>query len=107
MHAIALARPLAPGARTEVRFELGLDRGGVRASLPPRDVVTNGTLLMSGMVYPAIGYQPGRELEEPALRREHAAEACPQIEKKERTWNDEKDRGRHEGRKPHIEQAGY
>ena len=77
MHALALEQPLAPGARAEVRFSLVLDRGGVRASLPEQDVVGNGTVLMSGTIYPSIGYRPGWELDEPALRRTHGLDGEP------------------------------
>jgi hypothetical protein len=74
MHAVALPRPLAPGARTTVRFVLALDRGGIRAELATPDVVPNGSMLMSGSVLPSLGYRPGWELDDPAERREHGLE---------------------------------
>ena len=71
VHVVALDRPLPPGGSAEMAFALELDRGGLRADEREHDVTGNGTMLTSGDAFPAFGYSAGRELRDPALRREH------------------------------------
>jgi len=65
-----LHQPLAPAARTELRFRLGLDRSGIRAAGFNYDVTANGTYLTSASILPALGYRAGYELDNPAERRQ-------------------------------------
>jgi hypothetical protein len=57
-----LAQPLAPGARTELRFDLEIAQRGFRNSGAFTDVVGNGTFVNGLTVLPAIGYQERGEL---------------------------------------------
>ncbi|MBV9879247.1 MAG: hypothetical protein JO180_02075 [Gemmatirosa sp.] len=77
VHAFALGRPLTPGARTELRFTLSLDRGGVRGDGFAFDVAANGTYLTSAAAAPALGYRPSYELDDPAARRAHGLATAP------------------------------
>ncbi len=62
VHAVALSRPLAPGARTSVRYSLTLDRSGLRADGFEEDVAANGTFITSSTLLPALGYQGRYEI---------------------------------------------
>jgi ABC-2 type transport system permease protein len=77
VHAFMLERPLAPGARGELRFALSLDRGGVRAAGFSYDVAGNGSLLTSGQDFPSLGYRAGYELSDLAARRKHGLASTP------------------------------
>jgi ABC-2 type transport system permease protein len=77
MYGFRLDRPLAPGARAELRFGLTLDRGGIRAGGFEEDVAANGTLMMSAQTFPALGYRSGYELSDPQARRRHGLASAP------------------------------
>ncbi|MEO8485008.1 MAG: M1 family aminopeptidase [Betaproteobacteria bacterium] len=57
-----LAEPLAPGAKTELRFDLELAQRGFRNSGAYTDVVENGSFVNGVTVLPIIGYQDRAEL---------------------------------------------
>ncbi len=57
-----LAEPLAPGAKTELRFDLEIAQRGFRNSGAFTDVVGNGTFVNGLTVLPVIGYQERGEL---------------------------------------------
>ena len=57
-----LAQPLAPGAKTELRFDLEVAQRGFRNSGAFTDVVDNGTFVNGLTVLPVIGYQERGEL---------------------------------------------
>jgi len=62
-----LERPLQPGARTTMRFDLRYpNRGFIRAD---DAIVENGTYLMSFRAFPSIGYRWTYEVEDPRERR--------------------------------------
>jgi ABC-2 type transport system permease protein len=60
--------PLGPGDTLTLRYRHALDRGGVHAKVPPRDVTSNGTVLMHGQLVPSIGYRPQQEVADPTER---------------------------------------
>ncbi len=75
----ALERPLEPGEALSLDFEArigarGFGNGGADAS-----VVENGTYFTSASAFPALGYQPLRELVQPRDRREHGLPERPVI----------------------------
>ena len=63
MHRFDFAPPLAPGARTTLHFEL--DDDGADDDSP---VVANGSLILSFLTYPILGYRAGNELTDPRER---------------------------------------
>ncbi len=71
---LALAHPLAAGARDTLHVSFTLDRGGVRADDFAQDIAANGTFVRSMTFLPTLGYQPRHELpaDEAELRAQHA-----------------------------------
>jgi|CXWL01.1.fsa_nt_gi hypothetical protein len=67
---VALDAPLGPRDSAILRYTHRLDRSGIHADVPPRDVTGNGTMLMSSSLVPGLGYRVQAELSEP---RERAA----------------------------------
>jgi len=57
-----LAAPLAPGATTELRFDLEVAQRGFRNAGAYTDVVANGSFVNGQSVLPVIGYQDRAEL---------------------------------------------
>jgi hypothetical protein len=72
-----LARALLPGERIQLHFDVVLARGGVRASGFEYDVASNGTVMSSNDVMPAIGYRAGFELRDLVARRKQRLSAPP------------------------------
>jgi ABC-type transport system involved in multi-copper enzyme maturation permease subunit len=60
MHQFELAQPLQPGARTTMQFELAFDYSHDSGST--RAVTDNGSLVMSFLTFPSLGYRPSYEL---------------------------------------------
>ena len=65
----ALERPLAPGDSIAMTFELSHRPRGFQNAGPPTDVTSNGSYI-EGNWLPVLGYQPGREVNDEAKRRE-------------------------------------
>lgn len=65
---VALHPAMHPGESLELTFAHTLDRGGVHASVPPRDITGNGTVLMHPQLVPAVGYRPQQEIVDPRER---------------------------------------
>lgn len=61
--------PLAPGASTDLDFAFLALRRGVVAGAAERDVVANGSFLLSHQILPTLGYRQGYELADEAARR--------------------------------------
>lgn len=61
--------PLAPGARTELRFDLSFDARGFAGSQQDDAVVGNGTFLMNLRGFPTLGYRESYELADLRERR--------------------------------------
>jgi hypothetical protein len=59
---------MQPGDSLHLEFTHTLDRGGVHASLPPRDITVNGTVLMHPQLVPVVGYRPQQEIADPRER---------------------------------------
>ena len=72
----ALARPLAPHATVTLRYQLALERGGIRADGFDRDVARNGSYLTMVDIMPTLGYRHRNELSDPRLRAQHALGAA-------------------------------
>jgi ABC-2 type transport system permease protein len=72
MHHFQLARPLRPGERTTLHFELMLENLAEE----------NGTLVLSVLTYPSIGYRATYELTDPKERARHALGnmSAPELE---------------------------
>jgi ABC-type transport system involved in multi-copper enzyme maturation permease subunit len=70
MYLFALARPLAPGAATELRFRILSPRRAVEAGGFDYSVVANGSYLTRAAAFPRLGYVTGYELEDPSARRD-------------------------------------
>lgn len=60
--------PLGPDDTLRLRYRHAFDRGGVHAEVPPRDITSNGTVLMHGQLVPSIGYRPQLEVADPVER---------------------------------------
>ncbi len=72
VHRFDLARPLQPGERTALHFELTLEEMAEE----------NGTLIMSFLTYPSLGYRPSYELTDPKERAKRGlgAMSAPELE---------------------------
>jgi ABC-2 type transport system permease protein len=81
MHRFELAKPLQPGARTALHFELTLDEVAEE----------NGTLMMSFLTYPSLGYRVTYELTDPKERAKRGlgAMSAPELEDPEAVSTDE------------------
>ncbi|HEX8244753.1 MAG TPA: M1 family aminopeptidase, partial [Longimicrobium sp.] len=71
MYIYVFARPLAPGAATELRFRVPSPPRGVEAANLDVSVVRNGSYLTRQAAFPRLGYVTGYELEERFERRAH------------------------------------
>lgn len=69
MYRLELERPLAPGARTELRFDSVYGRTGFVDAPADDAVVPNGSFVVSLRGFPSIGYRRGYELESERERR--------------------------------------
>jgi len=69
-----LATPLQPGASMRLDFDVRVRRRGFREGGADVSIVPNGTWFTQHW-FPAIGYQPGREVMQPTDRREHGLPA--------------------------------
>jgi ABC-type transport system involved in multi-copper enzyme maturation permease subunit len=68
-HILALARPLLPGDTVTLRFAVRFARRGFPSAGIDASVTPNGTFFVGQGRVPAVGYQPDRELDDPADRR--------------------------------------
>ena len=64
-----LATPLAPGAETQVTFDIARTNHGFVNENSNTDLVANGTFISSQDYFPHIGYSNGNELQDPNERR--------------------------------------
>ena len=62
-------RPLPPGGRTRLDFDLADDRAGFAGEIENGSMANDGSVLVNQRVLPAIGYREGYELTDPAQRR--------------------------------------
>lgn len=74
---VVLHRAMRPGDSLRLDFAHTLDRGGVYASVPPRDVTRNGTVLMHPQLIPAVGYRPQQEIVDPRERAQVGLTTTP------------------------------
>ena len=87
----ALEPPLAPGARTEMRFATRLEQRGFRNSRNQTDVVDNGTFINNIAIAPVLGMGRDGVLQDRAKRRKYGLPAELRLPKLE----DETARARH------------
>lgn len=69
MYRFELDRPLGPGARTELRFELSFENSGFADDGQDNTVVENGSLVMGFQCIPTLGYRASYEISDPRERR--------------------------------------
>ncbi|RKZ13550.1 hypothetical protein DRQ32_01345 [bacterium] len=81
-HIFELAQPLAPGATTELNFDLTAANRGFVNHDPNDEIVANGTFITNQGYYPSIGYTAELELE--GARRREKAGLPPAPRMKER-----------------------
>jgi len=72
-HTYRLPKPLAPGEKGELQFDVTLEARGFRNSDQETRVVENGTFVHS-TVLPRLGYQEAYELSEDNARKRHGLE---------------------------------
>jgi ABC-type transport system involved in multi-copper enzyme maturation permease subunit len=77
-YAFRLARPLAPGDSTELRFEVAHDARGFADEPSFFPVVENGTFF-NNMYLPGIGYNPEGELDDEGARERHGLAPRPRV----------------------------
>lgn len=77
-YAFRLARPLAPGDSTELRFEVEHDARGFEDEPSFFPVVENGTFF-SNQYLPGIGYNAEGELDDEAARARHGLPPRPRV----------------------------
>lgn len=75
-----LADPLPPGESTPLEFDLDFAPKGFKNDRGDTQVVYNGTFFNHGNL-PQIGYLPGRELSDDAVRRKHKLDPRPRMAK--------------------------
>ena len=78
-----LEPPLAAGARTELRFEIGVDESGFVATEDNLRLVYNGTFFDSEEYFPHLGYSRSLELQDPNHRRKHGLSPVQRMPKLE------------------------
>jgi ABC-type transport system involved in multi-copper enzyme maturation permease subunit len=69
MYRFTLDKALAPGERTELRFDLTFEQPGLSGEKRDDAVVENGSLLLSFLRFPTIGYHRTYELNDPRQRQ--------------------------------------
>lgn len=74
-------RPLAPGEELDISFDLGVHHEGFVNNNADRRLVANGSFFNSFDFFPAIGYQRGRELNDPNDRRKQGLEPLQRMPK--------------------------
>ncbi|MCP3143693.1 ABC transporter permease/M1 family aminopeptidase [Pyxidicoccus xibeiensis] len=77
MSAFRLERPLSPGARTELTFEVEVARRGVQSSEPDTSIVGNGSFITNLEAFPTLGYRKTYELRDARERRERGLPELP------------------------------
>lgn len=77
MHRFELNPPLAPGARTEFRYELDFAPQGFEDGTQDDPILSNGTFLLGFRVFPTFGYRNSYELTD---ARERARRGLPPRE---------------------------
>ncbi len=78
-HIYELTTPLGPGETTRLHFEVTLGSVGFANDGIDSSIVRNGTALAGDAWLPAIGYQPGRELQAAAARQVHRLPTRPMV----------------------------
>jgi ABC-2 type transport system permease protein len=78
-HIYELVTPLAPGETTRLDFQVTFESGRFANDGIDSSIVANGTALAGDAWLPAIGYQPGRELQAAAARQAHGLPARPMV----------------------------
>lgn len=73
-----LAQPLQPGDSLQLQLDLLYETKGFRNSGSNTGIVYNGTFINSEYL-PKIGYQPGVELSQDDVRKEHGLEPKPRM----------------------------
>ncbi len=66
-----LAAPHAPGQEVPLGFELEIANPGFVAAGSNDEIAANGSFVHSRGAFPALGYQPHLELDDPSRRRRH------------------------------------
>jgi len=73
-----LATPLAPGDPIQIRFEVGNENPGFRNNGEAAQFAYNGTFFDLGY-FPQLGYDGGREIDNPVRRREESLPAQEEL----------------------------
>jgi ABC-2 type transport system permease protein len=73
-----LERPLAPGAKGSLDFDISYEPHGFPNGAAPTFVVYNGTFINS-LVLPQFGYQEGEEIGDDATRRKYGLAPKPRM----------------------------
>jgi len=79
MFRFELHSPLAPGARTELRFDLSFAHQGLEDGEHDDTIVDNGSFVMGFRSFPTIGYRKGYELRDPRERRKRGLSASAVV----------------------------
>lgn len=78
-HIYALQQPLRPGDSIQVNFVVNFKQRGFRQSGTNELVVNNGTYFTNYDLFPAIGYQRYRELNNAVIRKKYKLAARPAL----------------------------
>ena len=68
---IQFARPLQPGERTTLQFDLTYDHRGFTATAPDNSIAANGSFIAPTRCFPILGYRRGFEISDPIERKKH------------------------------------
>lgn len=74
---VVLSRAMQSGDSLQLDFAHTIDRGGVHATAPPRDITSNGTVVMHAQLVPAVGYRPQQEIADPRERAQAGLTTMP------------------------------
>ena len=80
MYEFRLERPLPPGARAELTFDVDVARRGIQGSDPEASIVENGSFIANVEAFPTIGYRKGYELKDARERRRRGLPETPAVE---------------------------
>ena len=69
MYRFDFQRPLNPGARAELHYDLSFDTSGFASGQQDSAVVENGTFLMNFRGFPTLGYRGSYQISDPRERR--------------------------------------
>lgn len=83
MYRFDLEEPLAPGARTELRFDLSFANRGFSDDEQDNTIVENGSYITGSRCLPTLGYRASYEIADPRERQKRGLQALAEASPEE------------------------